>query len=55
MFLVEYLATRPGVTDLTLAPQARRLRDAIQTARQQSGDDDGAALGGDASADEDEP
>jgi hypothetical protein len=38
LFLIEYLATRPGVTDLKMTPQARRLRDAITAARQHYGD-----------------
>ncbi len=54
LFLVEYLATRPGVTDLTLAPPARWLRDAITTARQRAAGDD-TAQGRNAGAEEDEP
>jgi hypothetical protein len=39
LFLIEYLATLPGVTDLKMSPQARRLREAIAAARQHPGDD----------------
>jgi hypothetical protein len=54
LFLVVYLVTRPGGTDLTLAPAARWLRDAIQTARQRAPGED-TAQGPKAGADEDEP
>jgi hypothetical protein len=53
LFLVEYLATRPGGTDLTLTPPARWLRAAIQAARQRAAGDD-IAPGRNAGGDEDD-
>jgi hypothetical protein len=54
LFLVEYLATRPGGTDLTLAHPSRWLRHGIQAARQRATGDD-TAQDRNADADEDQP